>query len=756
MFQFNQSMTCRSLGERKRLSYKSIVVVFIAMLVYTAEYSIAAVECDYGVYSEWNAGAVAYISVTNSGDKPLALGDVLANFSGPIRIESLWNGVINGDSPYIISAPPWASTLYPSQSLEIGFQLSKNGGDLAPPELAGVCSQHAMLEASFECEYSSQQEYSYPSQNSIDCNATNAINSEHSISYQWDFGDGASASGRSVSHQYTEAGIFPVTLTLSDGNTTDAVTRYARASQYEMNCNVSSGLYSGSIYCRVSGIDGSWDREYGWTGADYLSSDGPTYSAFLPQMNISYGISAEIYEALPAHVDIANTPTWDAYNHKVTLRNSYYVAGSTSSSSSSSSSGGKRDNPFQQARWYVNPEWSENASSVSGSSTVVGHNTAVWIDQIALIDGYEDNSRMGLRAHLDEALAQNAELFVLALDNIPSKNCYNTLGTELSLSNKGLERYQQEFITPIINILGEQAYSDLDIAVVFGMGSLPLLITGMSDPNCIEVNGAGGYRDVIRYTLDQLNTLPNVYSYLDIAGSAWLGWSDNFDRAVTIYLETIESTALGADSIAGFAVNVGGYTPIQEPFLPDPNLQVGGKMIKSSDFYEWNNYFDELSYAIDWRAAMIEHGLPESVGLLIDTGRNGWGSTERPRQVSESNTLNTFVNESRIDQRSHRANRCNQPGGLGARPVAAPVDGVDAYLWVWPPGTSDGVSDAAFQPDPNAGYKLHQEECNPDGFRWAGSRYPTEALPDAPHTGHWFPAHFELLLENAFPALESD
>lgn len=41
-----------------------------------------------------------------------------------------------------------------------------------------------------------------------------------SLGYSWDFGDGASASGYSATHVYGTAGIYPLTLTVSDGSLT--------------------------------------------------------------------------------------------------------------------------------------------------------------------------------------------------------------------------------------------------------------------------------------------------------------------------------------------------------------------------------------------------------------------------------------------------------------------------------------------------------------------------------------------------------
>ena len=72
------------------------------------------------------------------------------------------------------------------------------------------------------------------------------------------------------------------------------------------------------------------------------------------------------------------------------------------------------------------------------------------------------------------------------------------------------------------------------------------------------------------------------------------------------------------------------------------------------------------------RNAFIAAGFSSTIGMLLDTSRNGWGGPKRPAGASTSTDLNTFVNATRIDLRIARGNWCNQPGGIGARPVANP------------------------------------------------------------------------------------
>jgi cellulose 1,4-beta-cellobiosidase len=215
--------------------------------------------------------------------------------------------------------------------------------------------------------------------------------------------------------------------------------------------------------------------------------------------------------------------------------------------------------------------------------------------------------------------------------------------------------------------------------------------------------------------------------------------------------------APGANSIDGFISNTANYTPVEEVFLPNPNLQVGNNPILNSIFFEFNPHFDERDYTTDLRNAFIGRNLTgpnnTALGMLIDTSRNGWGGAARPTAVSTSTDTNTYVDQSRIDRRPHRGGWCNQSGaGIGARPQASPFAGVDAFVWVKPPGESDGTSTDV--PDPTDPAKKFDAMCDPAARNRYNNAFPTNALAGAPHAGRWFPQQFTMLVQNAFPAIQ--
>ena len=85
---------------------------------------------------------------------------------------------------------------------------------------------------------------------------------------------------------------------------------------------------------------------------------------------------------------------------------------------------------------------------------------------------------------------------------------------------------------------------------------------------------------------------------------------------------------------------------------------------------------------------------------------------------------------------------------MGARPVASPLPGVDAYLWIKPPGESDGASSPILNEGP---VREIERYCDPTAL--TNDRYPTNALADAPSAGRWHHEQFAMLVRNAHPAL---
>lgn len=508
----------------------------------------------------------------------------------------------------------------------------------------------------------------------------------------------------------------------------------------------------------------------------------------------------------------------------VSSRSSAPNGGSSSSASNVSKTPFPHSNNVFAAvnNWYVNDWWSKNAIA-EGGKEIAKHNTGVWMDRIGAIERFavgevdvEDlrnisqgpNDDFGLRQHLEAAEAQGNALFHFVSYDLPGRDCAAEASNgELPANNEGMEAYKKHYVDRIYNILKE--FPHIPVVAIIEIDSLPNLVTNSQDERCQLVNNdkSYGYVNGVRYSINKYSQLDNVHIYVDAGHSGWLGWDDDL-RLASLFLhgtlegfEGMEQEAQeigdeieaaegstgkytnigpafaeppdfpgggteppGYDKIDGFITNTSNYTPLEEPFLGDPREPDGAAPLRSHYFYDWNPRFDEWTFTEDWLDALQEHGGNVSgLGMLIDTGRNGWGQAQKQLQGSSKNQDPEAVNDYRIDQREHRGNWCNQPGGVGKRPQASP-DGkswIDAYVWTKPQGESDGISDPNFTPDPNDPKKKHDPMCDPSKESvFAAKAESTDALDlktgsldNAPHAGRWFSEAFQTLYDNAWPEI---
>ena len=424
------------------------------------------------------------------------------------------------------------------------------------------------------------------------------------------------------------------------------------------------------------------------------------------------------------------------------------------------------DNPYAGAKWYINPDWAAQVQAVAATKTgtlraemkqIATYSTAIWLDRIAAVTGGPSVKR-NLAGYLDNALSQaqgssQPVVMTIVVYDLPNRDCAAFASNgELSIANDGLKTYESKYIDPIATTLSNPKYSNLRIAVIIEPDSLPNLVTNLSIPKCAEANSSNAYKLGVQYALNKLHAIPNVYNYVDIAHSAWLGWDSNFQPAVNLITSVVKGTTAGVKSVDGFISNTANYTPTTEPFLT-ADQKVDGNPVRSAKFYQYNQYIDESSYDTAMYNAFVSAGFPSSIGMLIDTSRNGWGGANRPRAANTLPDLNALVDANRVDRRLDRGNWCNQPAGIGARPIANPAPHFDAYVWIKPPGESDGTSNST-QTTPDAEGKRFDAMCDPTANNRYTPSVKTGALPGAPSAGHWFEPAFETLVQNADPPLQ--
>jgi cellulose 1,4-beta-cellobiosidase len=448
-------------------------------------------------------------------------------------------------------------------------------------------------------------------------------------------------------------------------------------------------------------------------------------------------------------------------------------------------------NPFSGATQYVNPDYTKEVNSAiatlpAGSalanqmSVVATYPTAVWLDRMAAIaGGSANNGRMSLQQHIQAALAQQKGtqpiVVELVIYDLPDRDCAALASNgEISIAPNpptqplsGIQTYEQNYITPIFNILASfSSNPNIRFVLVIEDDSLPNMITNtglsFSLPNCVAANDGqsyptlsmnGVYVQGIQYALNQFHSLPNVYNYLDVGHHGWLGWPANLTAAVPFFLQVAQGTTAGVSSVDGFITNTANYGPTKEPYMTATE-QIGGTPVFNSAFYQFNPNIDEEDYAAQFDAALISAGFPSTLGFLIDTSRNGWGGPTRPTGPSTSTVLNTFVDATKIDQRDDMGQWCNQANqGLGVPPTVNPgfFTNLYAYVWIKPPGESDGnYPGSVFNGvtsttgDPN---------CDPAHSNALANSMLTGAIPNSPPAGTFWTTEFQTLVQNAFPPI---
>ena len=423
-------------------------------------------------------------------------------------------------------------------------------------------------------------------------------------------------------------------------------------------------------------------------------------------------------------------------------------------------------NPFVGSVPYLNPDYVSEVNaqaSADGNSAAEAkagtYQTAIWMDHIGAIAG--DSTHLGLKAHLDNAVAQMGssgtpvEIEVVIYD-LPGRDCAALASNgEIPATDAGLTQYESQYIDPIVALEGNAKYSNLRIVNFVEPDSLPNAVTNQSKPSCQTATPY--YEKGVEYALGKLHaTGPQIYNYLDIGHSGWLGWPNNMTGAGPEYAKVVSAAVGGYATVDGFVSDTANTTPSDEPFLTNSNLTVGGQPLKSANFYQYNPYFDEHGYDEAMYTEFVSSGFPSSVGMVIDTSRNGWGGAGRPTALNSSPTdVNSYVSANKVDQRPFRGDWCNVNGaGIGARPQANPYgsgDHIIADVWIKPPGESDGDY-------PSAGHSHGDPHCDPNGTQTDGNggTYPTDAIPgyDIP-AGNWFAAQFQQLVQNAYPAIGS-
>ena len=711
----------------------------------------ASAECVYQIDNEWNNGFVASITITNTHSAAVDAWDVAWEFAPGTALSNHWNASLSGSNPYQASNLSWNNSLAPGQSISFGLQGTKSGLSADIPELTGSLCGLGPQNQEPVAEFTLQQ-----SQSDLSFDAGLSSDPDNDpLTYSWTFGDGSQAEGLLVEHSYTQVGSYTVTLTVTDGELSNSVSQVVQVDSVFVNTPpaadldvITSGLKASLDATDSSDIDGD-DLSFTWDLGDGTTAQGERVNHTYPGAG-SYTVTLEVSDGEATSI----------LTQELLL--------------TADGGAGHASNPFLGATTYLNPDYAKlvdisiaqetDATTKENMTKVKDIPTAVWLDRIEAIYGGSDNGdRMSLEEHFEAALAQKIDgipmTITIVVYNLPDRDCAAFASNGTLFSDKdGLNIYKRDYIDVIADIASDARFDDLRIVAVLEPDSLPNLVTNTQILKCGIVNSEGTYVKGIQYALKRFAELDNVYTYLDIAHSGWLGWDSNFKNAVSLYASVVKGVNNGDMSVLdGFVTNVANYTPTEEVHMPDPeydhDLTYTG--LKASKFYEWNPVFDEKDFVEALHEAFVNSGFPDDIAMLIDTSRNGWGGPNRPAGPdTDAVGKDDYVWNSKIDRREHRGNWCNVSGaGVGERPQTLPYGSesvVEAFVWIKPPGESDGTSDSS-QTEPDSEGKSFDRMCSPDHITSGGVL--TGALDNAPPAGGWFHEQFKMLVENAFPAL---
>ncbi|MFK0112181.1 glycoside hydrolase family 6 protein [Streptomyces sp. NPDC091217] len=530
---------------------------------------------------------------------------------------------------------------------------------------------------------------------------------------------------------------------------------------YKIQNDWGSGFTAAVTVTNNSAAKSSWSVKWSYAGNQTVSS---YWNTKLTQSGTAVTANNETYNGALATGGSVSFGFNGTYSGTNAIPTAFTLDGVTCNVDDGSSGGGsgggggtgtRVDNPYSGAKVYVNPEWSAKAAAETGGSRISNQPTGVWLDRIAAINGV--NGGMGLRDHLDAALAQKGsgeEVVQLVIYDLPGRDCA-ALASNGELGPTEIDKYKSDFIDPIAAILSDSKYASLRIVTTIEIDSLPNLVTNTGSratatANCDTMLANGNYVKGVGYALAKLGAIPNVYNYLDAGHHGWLGWDDNFAPAANLFKQAATSEGATVDDVQGFITNTANYSALKENNFTI-NDSVNGTSVRQSKWVDWNRYVDELSFAQAFRTELVSVGFNSGIGMLIDTSRNGWGGSARPAGPGPTASVDAYVDGGRYDRRIQVGNWCNQAGaGLGERPQASPAAGIDAYVWMKPPGESDGSSSAI----PNDEGKGFDQMCDPTytGNARNGNNM-SGALPNAPLSGHWFSAQFQQLMANAYPPL---
>ena len=225
---------------------------------------------------------------------------------------------------------------------------------------------------------------------------------------------------------------------------------------------------------------------------------------------------------------------------------------------------------------------------------------AIWLDHIgAIAGGTATSSRTGLQAQLRRAPAGSGHpiLVEIVIYDLPGRDCAALASNgEIPATDSRADRVRDAVHRP--DRLDPAASSSTPTSGSSRSSSRTRCRTWSPtshDANCAQATRRSTSR-ASTYALNKLHAIPNVYNYMDIAHSAWLGWPSNMSPAPRRVQQGRQGHHGRLRQHRRVHQRHRELHPDQEPLLTNPTLQVGGQPVDSATFYQYNPTFDELTY----------------------------------------------------------------------------------------------------------------------------------------------------------------
>jgi cellulose 1,4-beta-cellobiosidase len=739
----------------------------------------AATGCSvaYTVPSQWNTGFTANIVITNLGS-PLTSWNLGYSYSGNQTLQSGWNGTWTQSGANVtVANASWNGSVATSGTVTIGANFNYSGTNTSPTTFTlngvtctgGVTGTTGSIQAS-----ATTLSVAQGATGTVGISLSAAPTANVTVTTARTSGNtGLSVSGGS-SLTFTPANFATaqnVTFA-ADTTSTGSATFTVSATGYPsitITVNETTGTTTGSIQATSTSLSVTQGTT-GTVGISLSAAPAANVTVTTARTAGNTGLSVTGGSSLtftPANFATAQGVTFTA-DSSSTGSATFTVSATgypsitiTVTETSNTGGGGHVADPFAGSKPYLNPDYVKEvqaqatADGSSAEAAVAKYQTAIWLDTISAIAGGGSTGRTGLQAQLTAAAAAGTaatpSLVEIVIYDLPGRDCAALASNgEIPGTTAGLTEYETQYINPIASILSQFATSNIRVVAIIEPDSLPNVVTNQSIAACSTATPL--YEAGITYALNKLHAISNVYNYMDIAHSAWLGWPNNMSATPAVYNKVVQATTAGYASIDGFISDTANYTPTQEPLLTNPTLQINGQNVDSATFYQFNPTFDELTYDTQMYNTLVAAGFPSSKKFLIDTSRNGWGPTH-PTTITSASDVNTYVADNKIDKRPFRGDWCNQNNaGIGARPTDQPFGSsspILAFVWIKPPGESDGDY-------PTSTHTHGDPHCDPNGTNTDGNgnTYSTGSIPgfDVP-AGQWFAVEFQMLVKNAYPAM---